>query len=111
MPGHHAPVGATRSPLVRLLGSGPPRVTLAGGVLHLGDEDAIPAGSVDHVATRRSWFWTRLEVRAPGRGSRSVGGLRRRVEPDGRAMLLSRRATEFRSCPPARDGTMWRGGA
>ena len=77
MTDHPAPAAAARSPLVRLLGGGPPRVTLEDGVLRLGDECGIPAGSVDHVQARRSWLWTRLEVRAAGRGPRSIGGLRR----------------------------------
>ncbi len=75
MPDHPAPIGAARSPLVRLLGGGPPRVTLKGGVLQLGDGADIPAGSVDDVTTRRSWLWRCLEVRAAGRGPLSVGGL------------------------------------
>ena len=58
-----SPVSATSAALVRLLGAGPARVSLDGGVLRFGDAEGTPVGGIDSIETRRSWFWTRLTVR------------------------------------------------
>ncbi|MYB41875.1 MAG: AAA family ATPase [Chloroflexi bacterium] len=76
------PITATRNVLVRLLGGGPARVSLDGGVVHFGDATSTPVGAIDRVETRRSWFWTRLTVREAGGAARSIGGLdREEAEP------------------------------
>ncbi len=72
------PISATSAALVRLLGAGPGRVSLADGVLRFGDDRAVPVGAIDSVETRRSWFWTRLAAREAGGAERAIGGLGRR---------------------------------
>ena len=71
------PVSATSAALVRLLGAGPARVSLDGGVLRFGDAEGTPVGGIDSIETRRSWFWTRLTVREAGGAERAIGGLAR----------------------------------
>ena len=72
-----SPVSATSAALVRLLGAGPARVSLDGGVLRFGDVEGTPVGGIDSIETRRSWFWTRLTVRKAGGAERAIGGLAR----------------------------------
>ena len=72
-----SPVSATSAALVRLLGAGPARVSLDGGVLRFGDAAGTPVGGIDSIETRRSWFWTRLTVREAGGAERAIGGLAR----------------------------------
>ena len=72
-----SPVSATSAALVRLLGAGPARVSLDGGVLRFGDAEGTPVGGIDSIETRRSWFWTRLTVREAGGAERAIGGLAR----------------------------------
>ena len=73
-----SPVSATSAALVRLLGAGPARVSLDGGVLRFGDVEGTPVGGIDSIETRRSWFWTRLTVREAGGAERAIGGLARK---------------------------------
>ncbi len=73
-----SPVSATSAALVRLLGAGPARVSLDGGVLRFGDAEGTPVGGIDSIETPRSWFWTRLTVREAGGAERAIGGLGRK---------------------------------
>ena len=63
MPPSTTPISATSTPLVRLLSTGPERVSLENGLLRFGDARATPVGAIDSIHTHRSWFWTRLTVR------------------------------------------------
>lgn len=76
-PSSASPVSATSAALVRLLGTGPARVSLDGGVLRFGDGEGTPVGGIDSIKTHRSWFWTRLTVREAGGAERAIGGLAR----------------------------------
>ena len=69
------PITATSNVLVRLLGGGPGRVSLDGGLVRFGDADGTPTGAIDQIETRRSWFWTRLTIREAVGAERSIGGL------------------------------------
>ena len=77
MPPSTTPVSATSAALVRLLGTGPARVSLEGGLLRFGDAEGTPVGGIDSIETRRSWFWTRLTVREADGAERAIGGLDR----------------------------------
>ena len=88
------PITATSNLLVHLLGGGPARVSLDGGRVRFSDAEGTPTGAIDQIETRRSWFWTRLTIRAAGGAERSIGGLDRE-EADRRAEAV--RADSARS--------------
>ncbi len=69
------PTTATSNLLVRLLGGGPARVSLDGGLVRFGDAEGTPTGAIDQIETRRSWFWARLTIREAAGAERSIGGL------------------------------------
>jgi len=72
------PITAASATLVRLLTGGPPGVVLERGVLRFTGRSAIPAGGIDRIEARPSWFWTRLTVREAGGAVQAIGGLARR---------------------------------
>ena len=77
LPENTGNIVAKTSAIVRLFRGGPVHVTLEHGELRFGDDDGIPAGAVDAIEIRRSWFWTRLAIGVFGGTIRAVGGLRR----------------------------------
>ena len=94
------PVSATSAALVRLLGAGPDRVSLDGGVLRFGDAQGTPVGGIDSIQTRRSWFWTRLTVREAGGAERAIGGLARNEAEQLTAAVLADAARVARTLAP-----------
>ena len=93
-------MSATSAALVRLLGAGPARVSLDGGVLRFGDADGTPVGGIDSIETRRSWFWTRLTVREAGGAERAIGGLAREEAEQLTAAVLADAARVARTLAP-----------
>lgn len=94
------PVSATSAALVRLLGTGPARVSLDGGVLRFGDAEGTPVGGIDSIETHRSWFWTRLTVREAGGAERAIGGLARTEAERVHAAVLADVARVARALAP-----------
>ena len=94
------PVSATSAALVRLLGAGPARVSLDGGLLRFGDAVGTPVGGIDSIETRRSWFWTRLAVREAGGAEHSIGGLAREEAERLTAAVLADAARVARTLAP-----------
>ena len=95
-------MSATSAALVRILGAGPARVSLDGGLLRFGDAEGTPVGGIDSIETRRSWFWTRLSVREAGGAEHSIGGLAREEAERLTAAVLEDAA---RVAPNAHAGT------
>ncbi|MDE2867040.1 MAG: UvrD-helicase domain-containing protein [Chloroflexota bacterium] len=93
-------MSATSAALVRLLGTGPSRVSLAGGLLRFGDAEGTPVGAIDSIQTRRSWFWTRLIVREAGGAERAIGGLAREDAERFHAAVLADIARVARALGP-----------
>lgn len=94
------PASATSAALVRLLGTGPSRVSLEGGVLRFGDAEGTPVGAIDGIWTHRSWFWTRLTVRETGGAERAIGGLARNDAERFHAAVLADIARVARTLGP-----------